>query len=92
MEREMTQYFHVAADQAEKMGMADLQYAVNFYRNTCLVHVNMEPLVATFVHRSSAGSSPNFGGSLDMIPELRAALEPVRAQVKEWNEKESLGS
>lgn len=68
--------------QAEKMGVGGLRYTVTFYPRACLVHVNLAPLVVTFVHSDGDGTSPNFGESLDMIPDITAALEPLRAQVR----------
>lgn len=67
--------------QAEKMGIGGLRYTVTFYPNSCLVHVNLAPLVVTLVHQDGDGANPNFGESLDMIPDITAALEPLRLEV-----------
>lgn len=71
----------VSVSQAEKMGIGGLRYTVTFYPNSCLVHVNLAPLVVTLVHPDGDGHNPNFGESLDMIPDITAALEPLRAEV-----------
>ncbi|CAN0484676.1 unnamed protein product, partial [Hapterophycus canaliculatus] len=65
------------------MGMGNLRYTVTFYPNTCLVHVNLAPLVVTLVHKDGqdGGDKLNFGDSLDLIPDLAEALEPLRVQV-----------
>eukprot|EP00904_Undaria_pinnatifida_P005890 jgi/Undpi1/2430/HiC_scaffold_13.g05811.m1 len=82
LERELAQHFALAAVQAEKMGMGNLRYTVTFYPQACLVHVNLAPLVVTLVHKDGDGETPNFGYTLDMIPELTTALEPLRLQVE----------
>ena len=64
------------------MGMGNLRYTVTFYPQACLVHVNLAPLVVTLVHKDGDGETPNFGYTLDMIPELTTALEPLRLQVR----------
>lgn len=65
--------------------MGNLRYTVTFYPNTCLVHVNLAPLVVTLVHKDGqdSGDKLNFGDSLDLIPDLAEALEPLRVQVSE---------
>ena len=70
--------------QAEKMGMGNLRYTVTFYPGSCLVHVNLAPLVVTLVHKDAQGDSDNFnyGDALDLIPELTIALEPLREHVR----------
>lgn len=73
-------------EQADKMGMGNLQYTVTFYPQACLVHINLAPLVVTLVHKdgqSTAGhGEPNFGDSLAMVPEISEALEPLRRQAR----------
>lgn len=64
------------------MGIGGLRYTVTFYPQACLVHVNLAPLVVTLVHRDGDGMNPNYGKTLDMIPELTEALEPLREQVR----------
>ncbi|CAM9637201.1 unnamed protein product [Chrysoparadoxa australica] len=76
-ESELPQVFSSAADQAGKMGMGGLSSMVTFSDRYCLVYVNMMPLVVTFVHQAAA----NCGATLDIIPSLREALEPIRQQV-----------
>lgn len=65
------------------MGMGNLRYTVTFYPNTCLVHVNLAPLVVTLVHKDGGDETPNFGYTLDMVPDITSALEPLRLEVKE---------
>lgn len=78
-------HFSLALSQAEKMGMGNLRYTVTFYPGSCLVHVNLSPLVVTLVHRDAQGQSDNFnyGDALDLIPELTRALQPLRAHVRD---------
>lgn len=66
--------------------MGNLRYTVTFYPGSCLVHVNLAPLVVTLVHRDAQGDSDNFnyGDALDLIPELTSALEPLRQHVR-WD-------
>ncbi|CAM9181675.1 unnamed protein product [Ascophyllum nodosum] len=86
LERELPQHFALAAVQAEKMGMGNLQYTVTFYPQACLVHINLTPLVVTLVHKDGQAAAghgePNYGDSLAMIPEISQALEPLRKQVE----------
>lgn len=63
--------------------MGNLRYTVTFYPGSCLVHVNLAPLVVTLVHKDAQGESHhfNYGDALDLIPELTRALEPLREHV-----------
>ncbi|CAM9311115.1 unnamed protein product [Sphacelaria rigidula] len=78
--------------QAEKMGIGGLRYTVTFYPQACLVHVNLAPLVVTLVHRDGDGMNPNYGKTLDMIPELTEALEPLREQVEQAYREDGMGA
>lgn len=77
-------HLSLARAQAEKMGMGNLRYTVTFYPGSCLVHVNLAPLVVTLVHKDAQGESVNFnyGDALDLIPELTNALEPLQEHVR----------
>ncbi len=50
---------------------------ISFHGSLTLVHVNIAPLIVTFVH----GPSSNCGTTLDLVPMFEHALEPIRAQV-----------
>ena len=78
METMFALYFSQAADQASNMGLGAVQSATDLYKNNVLVHVNLHPIVVTCVHDRDA----NVGTTLDMMPELRQALEPVRQEVE----------
>ncbi len=65
------------ASQATKMGMGKMRRMTSFHGSLTLVHVNIAPLIMTFVH----GPSSNCGMTLDLVPMLERALEPIRAQV-----------
>ncbi len=65
------------ASQATKMGMGKMHRMTSFHGSLTLVHVNIAPLIMTFVH----GPSSNCGMTLDLVPTLERALEPIRAQV-----------
>jgi len=67
------------------MGMGNLKYTVTFYPQACLVHVNLNPIVVTLVHKDGQGDSDkhNFGDAVNLIPELQEALEPLQKEVRQ---------
>ncbi len=59
------------------MGMGSMRRMTSFHESLTFVHVNIAPLIVTFVH----GPSSNCGMTLDLVPILERALEPIRVQV-----------
>jgi hypothetical protein len=72
----------MAASQLQKSGLGPLRACTTFFGEFALVHVYISPLVITFVH----GANSNCGTTLDALPELEDALEPVRAQLETYLE------
>eukprot|EP00953_Heterococcus_sp_UTEX-ZZ885_P042242 21478-Heterococcus_DN1.PRE.4 len=85
IERRLSHYCSVAADQAQKMGLGTLKVTTTFYANFSLVHIHLPPLMVTCLHDPDS----NCGTTLDIIPELTEALEPIRAQVQAVYDKEA---
>ncbi|CAM9576879.1 unnamed protein product [Phaeothamnion confervicola] len=77
LETSMARYFSLAVDHASKMSLGALRASTTFYKSLVLVHINLQPLVVTCVHDVNS----NIGTTLDIIPELAEALEPIRVQV-----------
>eukprot|EP00953_Heterococcus_sp_UTEX-ZZ885_P042233 21477-Heterococcus_DN1.PRE.4 len=117
IERRLSHYCSVAADQAQKMGLGTLKVTTTFYANFSLVHIHLPPLMVTCLHDPDSVSYEvllslkltnkltltcctacccitvsiysNCGTTLDIIPELTEALEPIRAQVQAVYDKEA---
>ncbi|KAG5180983.1 hypothetical protein JKP88DRAFT_222703 [Tribonema minus] len=87
IERRLSHYCAAAAEQAQKMGLGPLKVTTTLYDKLCLVHVYMLPLVITCVHSPDS----NCGTTLDIVPELREALDPIRAQVQAVYDREFAG-
>jgi len=66
--------FALASDQAEKLPFGTSKSTVAFFERCVLVQLDVCPLVVSLV----AASDANVGALLDLAPQLKTALEPVR--------------